>query len=98
MSAIYCYFDEAYKNHSPGKFAVHKEIELARKSNIRWLYLGYYVPVNKHMNYKTDFKPSQMLITDHVWINYMNTSGEVVNNLPEPDYRLLAEYKNEYSP
>jgi arginine-tRNA-protein transferase len=97
MSAIYCYFDEAYKSHSPGKFAVYKEIDLARKFNIKWLYLGYYVSSNKHMNYKTDFKPNQMLVTDHVWIDYMNPAGELVNELPEPDYRLLADYKNDHS-
>jgi arginine-tRNA-protein transferase len=82
MSAIYCYFDENYKKYSPGKFSVYKEIEIARKLGIEWLYLGYYVPGNRHMKYKLDFKPNQWMVEDRKWIDFIDASGNMVNPLP----------------
>ncbi|MCK4765616.1 MAG: arginyltransferase, partial [Candidatus Aminicenantes bacterium] len=71
MSAIYCYFDEAYSRFSPGKLAVYKEIEIAKEMGIRWLYLGYYVRENRHMAYKVDFRPNQLMVGNNKWIDYI---------------------------
>lgn len=95
MSAIYCYFDEAYARFSPGKLSVYKELELAKQMGVRYLYLGYYVPENRHMNYKIQYKPSQLLMTDHIWIDYVDETGEIKNPLPQPRFRLLADYFGE---
>ncbi len=81
MSAVYCYFDQHYNRYSPGKFAVYKEIEIAKKMDIPWLYLGYYIPPNKHTHYKIDFKPNQYLTADNKWIDYMDNSGKIINKL-----------------
>lgn len=83
MSAIYCYFDENYNRFSPGKFSVYKEIEIAAELGIRWLYLGYYVPRNRHMQYKIQFKPNQIMTANHTWIDYIDASGNIVNPLPD---------------
>lgn len=82
MSAIYCYFDEHYKKYSPGKFSVYKELEIAAALGIKWLYLGYYVPGNRHMKYKIDFKPNQLMYGYRKWVDYIDASGNIVDPLP----------------
>jgi arginine-tRNA-protein transferase len=84
MSAVYCYFDENYARFSPGKFSVYKEIEIARERGIQWLYLGYYVPGNRHTQYKLQFKPNQLMTEDFKWIDYMDASGNIINPFPFP--------------
>jgi arginine-tRNA-protein transferase len=79
MSAVYCYFDEAYARFSPGKFAVYKEIKMAKELGIQWLYLGYYIPQNRHTFYKIHFKPNQLMTEDNKWIDYIDASGKIVN-------------------
>jgi arginine-tRNA-protein transferase len=79
MSAVYCYFDEAYARFSPGKFAVYKEITMAKELGIQWLYLGYYIPQNRHTYYKIHFKPNQLMREDSKWIDYIDASGKIVN-------------------
>jgi len=84
MSAVYCYFDERYSRFSPGTYSVYKEIEICKQLGIRWLYLGFYVPGNRHMDYKTRFKPNQLMRKDYKWIDYIDISGNIVNPLPDP--------------
>jgi arginine-tRNA-protein transferase len=84
MSAIYCYFDEDYARHSPGKFAVYKEIELAKEMGIKWLYLGYYIAENRHTSYKIQFKPNQVKTPDNKWLDHMDAPGNIINPLPLP--------------
>lgn len=88
MSAVYCYFDEAYARFSPGKFAVYKEIEMAKEQGVQWLYLGYYIPQNRHTYYKILFKPNQLMTEDNKWIDYMDASGKIVNPIPRTELRL----------
>lgn len=92
MSAIYTYFDEEYRRFSPGKLALYKQVELAREMGIRWLYLGFYVQENRHMRYKIDVKPNQLMVTDHLWRDYLDASGNIVNPLPLPRFQPLFEY------
>jgi arginine-tRNA-protein transferase len=82
MSAIYCYFDEDYARHSPGKFAVYKEIETAKRMGLKWLYLGYYIQENRHTTYKIQFKPNQFKTVNNEWLDYMDASGNIINELP----------------
>jgi len=98
MSAVYCYFDEKYKKFSPGKFSVYKEIELAREMGIKWLYLGYHVPGNRHTQYKINFKPSQFLTEWGKWVNYIDRSGKVLNPFPFSETKpstILSKKKKE---
>lgn len=96
MSAVYCYFDNEYDQLSPGKLAIYKELELAREMGIMWLYLGYYVPQNRHMKYKIDYKPIQLLECEHRWRDYKDADGMITGELPVPEFRLLADYKGLY--
>ncbi|UCH94653.1 MAG: arginyltransferase [Candidatus Aminicenantes bacterium] len=90
MSAVYCYFDEKYARFSPGKYSVYKEIEIAKAMGIEWLYLGYYVPGNRHTRYKLQFKPNQAMTEDFKWIDHMDASGHIVNPLPLPSPRGVS--------
>ncbi|HLP59964.1 MAG TPA: GNAT family N-acetyltransferase [Candidatus Deferrimicrobium sp.] len=82
MSAIYCYFDETYSRFSPGKLAVYKEIELAKEMGIEWLYLGYYIPRNRHTKYKILFKPNQLMVGYDHWFDYLDETGKIMQPLP----------------
>jgi len=66
ISAIYCYFDAQEKRLSLGKLAVLKEIELARKLKLDYLYLGYQIDECRKMNYKTQIKPYEKF-NGEVW-------------------------------
>jgi len=69
ISAVYTYFDPAHGKLSLGSYSVLKQIELAQKSNMQWVYLGLYVEQNAHLNYKARFKPQQRYI-DFEWIDF----------------------------
>lgn len=84
MSAIYCYFDEDYARHSPGKFAVYEEIRFAREMGVSWLYLGYYVQENRHTRYKIDFRPNQLLTLNMKWADYLDADGNIVTPFTFP--------------
>jgi arginyl-tRNA--protein-N-Asp/Glu arginylyltransferase len=68
-SAFYCFYDPDYKDFSIGKYAVLKQIELARERQVDCLYLGYYIKDCQKMNYKNQFSPHQRLI-DGQWMNF----------------------------
>jgi arginyl-tRNA--protein-N-Asp/Glu arginylyltransferase len=80
-SAIYNYFDDAYEAASPGTFLIFKTVEMALRLKQHHVYLGYYVPGNRHMNYKTRFRPNQLLLREGEWIDYMDPKGTI---LPPP--------------
>ncbi|MCX6581189.1 MAG: arginyltransferase [Candidatus Aminicenantes bacterium] len=82
MSAVYCYFDEKYGRFSPGKLAVYKEIELAKEMGAQWLYLGYFIPRNRHTQYKIQFKPNQLMVGYDRWFDFMDAAGNVSEPLP----------------
>jgi arginyl-tRNA--protein-N-Asp/Glu arginylyltransferase len=92
MSAVYCYFDEKYGRFSPGKLAVYKEIELAKEIGAQWLYLGYYIPKNRHTEYKIQFKPNQLMVGYDHWFDFMDAAGKVAPTLP-PAIRGLFSRK-----
>jgi len=62
LSAIYCYFDPDFSKLSPGKLAILKQIEFAKKNWLEHLYLGYQIDECRKMNYKTNFQPTEHFI------------------------------------
>jgi len=48
----------------------------------RWLYLGYYIPKNRHTQYKIQFKPNQLMVGYDQWFDYMDALGNIVQPLP----------------
>jgi arginyl-tRNA--protein-N-Asp/Glu arginylyltransferase len=67
MSAVYFYFDPDLAARSPGTFNVLWLLDECRRRGIPWLYLGYHVVGGRGMDYKTRFRPHQILGPDGVW-------------------------------
>jgi len=65
LSAIYTVFDAAYEHRSLGTFAVLWQIEEARRLDLPYLYLGYWIAECSKMNYKTRFRPIEALRDGH---------------------------------
>ncbi|AGH81785.1 arginyl-tRNA-protein transferase [Psychromonas sp. CNPT3] len=68
-SAVYCFYDPLYQSVSLGKFAILKQLALAKDLNIEYLYLGYYIKNCQKMNYKTQFNPHQRFING-LWLSF----------------------------
>jgi leucyl-tRNA---protein transferase len=62
LSAVYTFFDPEFSDYSPGVFAVLWQIEQARKLNLEYLYLGFWVKDCRKMSYKNQYQPLQGLI------------------------------------
>ena len=62
LSAVYTFYDPAETRRSLGRFAVLKEIELARERGLEWLYLGYWIGECRKMAYKTEFLPHELYL------------------------------------
>jgi arginine-tRNA-protein transferase len=67
LSSVYFYFDPRFADRSLGTYGVLREIEEATKLAIPFLYLGYWVRQCGAMEYKSSFKPCEILHTDGVW-------------------------------
>ncbi len=74
LSAVYCFFDPEYSWMSLGTYAILRQIELARSTNRRWLYLGMYVAANKHLCYKARFQPHQRFVNSE-WLDFGSPSN-----------------------
>ncbi|NKB37163.1 MAG: arginyltransferase [Gammaproteobacteria bacterium] len=59
ISAVYTYFDPEFSARSPGRFAVLAQIEEARKRELSWVYLGYWIKDCRKMSYKTEYQPME---------------------------------------
>ncbi|MCG8427031.1 MAG: arginyltransferase [Chromatiales bacterium] len=66
LSAVYTFFDPDFSHLSLGTYAILWQIERARQLNLKWLYLGYWVPHCQKMAYKNQFTPIQTYI-DQQW-------------------------------
>lgn len=67
VSAVYTFFDpELSQKRSLGTFAIMKQVELAKRLGLQFVYLGYWINGHPKMSYKTRFKPLEVL-TDGRW-------------------------------
>lgn len=73
LSSAYFYHDPAWRRFSPGTFSILCEIDYARRYDIPFVYLGYWIRDNDSMNYKARFRPCELLesyvddATEPVW-------------------------------
>lgn len=61
LSAVYTFFEPAEEARSLGTLAVLKQIEEARARHLAYVYLGYWVPGSRKMDYKKTFQPLELL-------------------------------------
>jgi arginine-tRNA-protein transferase len=69
VSAVYCFYDPAFKLLSLGTYSVLREIEFCRETGRRYLYLGFFIAESPHMSYKARFRPHQRLV-DGIWTEF----------------------------
>lgn len=79
ISAVYTYFDEKFAACSPGTYLIYQILLLAKRTQREWVYLGYYIDMNDHMNYKIRFKPNQLLETEERWVPYISADGKILS-------------------
>lgn len=62
LSAVYTFYDATLEERSLGKYAVLAQIELAKHLGLTYVYLGYWIKHCDKMNYKTNYRPLELLI------------------------------------
>jgi arginine-tRNA-protein transferase len=67
LSSVYFYFDPAESRRGLGTFGVLCEIQTAARMNIPHYYLGYWIANCRTMEYKSHFRPCQLLHPDGLW-------------------------------
>lgn len=67
LSAIYTYYEPAEEKRSLGSFVILWQIERARALALPAVYLGYWIRNCRKMNYKTRFRPIELLANGH-WV------------------------------
>lgn len=67
LSADYFYHDPEFRKRGLGVFSVQKEIELCAQMKKQFYYLGYYIADCRKMNYKSNYRPYELLI-DGKWV------------------------------
>jgi leucyl-tRNA---protein transferase len=62
ISAVYTFFDPARDRDSLGVYGVLWQIELAKRLELPYLYLGYWIGESRKMAYKQQYPPLEGLI------------------------------------
>lgn len=62
ISAVYTFFEPSLSQRSLGSYAILWQIQQAQQQQLQYLYLGYWVQECNKMNYKTNFRPMELLI------------------------------------
>ncbi len=65
LSAVYTFFDPDFNERGLGKFAVLAQVERAKLWGLGYVYLGYWIKQCGKMNYKTQYRPLELLVNRH---------------------------------
>lgn len=67
LSAVYTFYDPSEERRSLGRFAILWQIQEAARLGLRAVYLGYWIKNCRKMNYKTEYRPIELLVNQR-WI------------------------------
>ena len=71
LSAVYTFFDPQLAKRSLGTYALMSQVAHARGLGLDHLYLGYWVPGSRKMEYKERFRPLELFL-DGRWQRFAN--------------------------
>lgn len=69
LSSVYTFFDPQYSHISPGRHALLWQINEARRRNLAYLYLGYWIRDCEKMVYKQEYRPIELYLDGH-WCRF----------------------------
>lgn len=67
LSAVYTFYDPNEERRSLGRFAILWQIGEAARLGLSAVYLGYWIKNCRKMNYKTEYRPIELLVNQR-WI------------------------------
>ena len=67
MSAVYTFYDPDETARSLGRYAILWQIGEAMYLGLQAVYLGYWIKNCRKMNYKTQYRPIELLV-NHRWV------------------------------
>jgi arginine-tRNA-protein transferase len=67
VSGIYHFWDPEHTHRGLGTFCMLHTLELARRLEKPWAYFGFYVRGCGSLEYKSRFRPCELMGTDGVW-------------------------------
>lgn len=67
LSSVYFFYDPALSKRSPGVYSALCEIEECRRRQLPYWYAGYWIAGCAKMEYKSSFRPYELLGADSVW-------------------------------
>lgn len=75
LSAVYTFFEPAYEAQSIGNYVILWLVQEARSLRLASLYLGYWIPQCKKMQYKSRFQPCEIFANGR-WAPLSDPSSE----------------------
>ena len=70
LSSVYMYFEPEFRTRSLGTYSILWEIDYCRRQGLPYYYLGYYVAGCATMEYKSRFRPNELLVGPGRWIKF----------------------------
>lgn len=67
LSAVYTFYDPSEERRSLGRYAILWQVQEAERLNLNAVYLGYWIKNCRKMNYKTEYRPIELLINQR-WV------------------------------
>ncbi|MGA6097673.1 arginyltransferase [Stutzerimonas marianensis] len=67
LSAVYTFYDPREEKRSLGRYAILWQIGEASRLGLKAVYLGYWIKNCRKMNYKTEYRPIELLVNQR-WI------------------------------
>jgi len=60
LSMVYSFFEPDLQDRSLGSYIILDHIRMAREAGLKYIYLGYWVPGSRKMEYKARYKPLEI--------------------------------------
>ncbi len=69
ISAVYTFYEPELERRGLGSYAILRQVDWAREQRLPHLYLGYRIAGHPKMDYKTRFRPCELL-ENGIWVRH----------------------------